>query len=83
MAWLKDHQVPQDLLEHLDEMAVMVKTLINDEETLYSGSLISSTIIFKLISQGNQEYQVHHRTEANQEVNINMLHCLCSPKNDL
>ncbi len=34
MVWLKVDLVPQDLLDHLDEMDVKVQTLNNDEEDI-------------------------------------------------
>ncbi len=73
MVWLKVDLVPQDLLDHLDEMDVKVQTLNNDEETLYFRYInVYSTIIFKIISQGILEYQEHQRSKENQEVNVHM-----------
>ncbi len=73
MVWLKVDLVPQDLLDHLDEMDVKVQTLNNDEETLYFRYInVYSTIIFKIISQGILEYQEHQHSKENQEVNVHM-----------
>ncbi len=73
MVWLKVDLVPQDLLDHLDEMDVKVQTLNNAEETLYYRYInVYSTIIFKIISQGILEYQEHQHSTENQEVNVHM-----------